>query len=241
MPDDSSSQGSEVEEVVVIVPEESTATSTASASTGDGTSSSDSGSVTEEVIDVILDPLGSSGSPDATPKPWKKWWWLRKSLWIRIRAGLGLRQTRPIQQTPARQERRQTRPIRVERERQLTRQIQAGQGLRLIRPIQPIRAGSSTGVAEPGGTDPGSPEGILRVLRRPTMGRASAAGTSPDDGPGLGGGYSPDASSVSDDGPGGSGYPGGDGGLSRRMRPILEERPIQLRIRIRRARRSNRG
>ena len=66
MPDDSSGQVNEVEEVVVVVPEETAATSATSTSPGDGTSSSDSGSVTEEVIDVILDPLGSDGTPDTT-------------------------------------------------------------------------------------------------------------------------------------------------------------------------------
>ncbi len=65
MPDDSNSQGSEVEEVVVIVPEETAATSaTSGTGTGETATGSDSGSVTEEIIDVVLDPLGSDGTPD---------------------------------------------------------------------------------------------------------------------------------------------------------------------------------
>ena len=68
MPDESSSQVNEVEEVVVIVPEEPAGTSAVSGagpSSAEAANSAESGSVTEEIIDVILDPLGSSGGPDA--------------------------------------------------------------------------------------------------------------------------------------------------------------------------------
>ncbi len=69
MPDDSNTQGNEVEEVVVVVPEDTAGTGVVSGtgtSAGETTSTPDSGSVTEEIIDVVLDPLGSSGTPDAS-------------------------------------------------------------------------------------------------------------------------------------------------------------------------------
>jgi len=52
---------------VVVVPEEPTGQRGGGAgpSSAEAANSAESGSVTEEIIDVILDPLGSSGSPDA--------------------------------------------------------------------------------------------------------------------------------------------------------------------------------
>jgi len=58
MPDDTDSQGNEVEEVIVVVPEQTAgADAVGGTSTGEAATASESGSVTEEIIDVILDPL----------------------------------------------------------------------------------------------------------------------------------------------------------------------------------------
>ena len=69
MPDDTNSQGSEVEEVIVVVPEETAGASAPSgtgASTGDTGTAPESGSVTEEVIEAVLDPLGVAGAGDGS-------------------------------------------------------------------------------------------------------------------------------------------------------------------------------
>lgn len=69
MPDDTNSQGSEVEEVIVVVPEETAGASAPSgtgASTGETGTAPESGSVTEEVIEAVLDPLGVAGAGDGS-------------------------------------------------------------------------------------------------------------------------------------------------------------------------------
>ncbi len=69
MPDESTNQ---VEEVVVVVPDDSATPAATPVAANPGTGNpSDSGTVTEEIIDVILDPLGSQAGPTesaATPE-----------------------------------------------------------------------------------------------------------------------------------------------------------------------------